>query len=177
MNIGVGKGRAVVIDRLLILMILMSTVYVAWMGWTRLRTAVQRSVMGYERNEDLWQAAGKGNSASVKRLLAQGADPDYSADGTFTILMEAWDSKDKPTIDAVLKAHPDLDGPLRYAVKTNDVAFVRFLLDHGGDKNTCDYDGRSLLSLARLHNSTEVVAILKKAHAVDIGPSQTESNS
>jgi ankyrin repeat protein len=117
----------------------------------------------YERNESLWSAACEGNSRAVRRWLAEGASPDYTADGTFTVLMCAWSSGDKATIEAVLEARPDLIGPLIYAARNDDAEFARLLLAHGADPNARDHEGVPIVERARQSKGGKVHRLLKEA--------------
>ncbi len=60
--------------------------------------------------------------------------------------------------------------PLIYAAKADDPDFARFLLKHGADKNTRDYDGSTVLFVARAMKHDAVAKILEKAGSVASGP-------
>ena len=51
--------------------------------------------------------------------------------------------------------------PLLFAVRENNTEIVRFLVEHGADKNIENVDGDTPLSLAEKANNSTIIEILK----------------
>lgn len=132
-------------------------------GCNHVLLGIRRGANAYELNEALWVAAGKGDHRQVKRLLAQGAYPSYTADGNSTVLMVAWGCGDKATINAVLATRPDLNYPLAYSTFDDDANFAKLLLSHGADPDACDRPGHKTLDLAKERKSEKVLHLMQEA--------------
>ncbi len=90
-------------------------------------------------NQELIDAAERGDTATVQALLDAGADVNFQDDMRGTALM-----------DAAISGH---------------TATVQALLDAGADVDAQDKDGLTALMGAQEHGHTEVVEILQKAGA------------
>jgi ankyrin repeat protein len=109
-------------------------------------------------NDKLMGAAESGNVALVKKLLAQGANPNYMrgeggrkvTSGGYTVLMCAAHGADSDQGN-------DDNLPL----------VVKILLAHGAKANLVTNDGVTALQEAATYGKYEIVALLLKAGAVD----------
>lgn len=86
------------------------------------------------QGESLFSAAQAGDTAKVKALLDQGADPDFRFDGDSTALSQAVDNDDLPMASLLLerKAKPNLlvhDHTALDDAKSADMK--KLLRDHG----------------------------------------------
>lgn len=93
----------------------------------------------FAREIQLLEAAGKGDTNAVKKLLEQGA--------------------------SVKVKDPDGRTPLTEAVWGNHIVIVKLLLDKGADPNDRKNDGATPLSIATGKGYKEVAEVLKKAGA------------
>jgi ankyrin repeat protein len=93
-------------------------------------------------NQDLTEAAQKGDTATVKALLAKGADINALGKEGGTALVEA-----------ARNGHTDT---------------VRALLAAGADVNAKDKDGRTALTVAATQGHTDVVQLLEKAGILQV---------
>ena len=90
----------------------------------------------------LANAALDGDSARVRALVAEGADPNAHGKDDVTLLQWALLRQSKPALTALLDAgaNPSLPGlggdtVLHLAAKANDPSYLKLLLDHGADPN------------------------------------------
>lgn len=116
----------------------------------------------------LMSAATKGRAATVRFLLEKGANVNIKDSSGWTALMSAAGSRNLETVKALLESGADVNAKdkmgwtsLMGASDTGQVDTVRALLRTGADRNALGNDGSSALSLARVHNYTEVIAMLE----------------
>ena len=119
------------------------------------------------------EAAERGDLASVKSLLAQGADATVARGDGMTALHWAADRGDAVMAAALLRAGAKLDAktnvgsytPLHVASKSGRGAVVTVLLDGGADAGTVTGTGATALHLAAASGSAEAVDALIKHKA------------
>ena len=129
---------------------------------------------------DIADAASKGNTTEVERLLKRGADVNaQQADGATALQWAAYRG-DAKLAELLLKAgaKPDLanrDGatPLWLAAARGDAAVVEALLKGGADPNEQLPLGRRPLMLAARSGSVEAVHALLE-HGADVNASETQ---
>lgn len=127
-----------------------------------------------ELNTFLYTAVSTGDTAHVKNLLAQGADPDQSIKGYTTLMCAA--EKGLTDISRILIGNgievnmKTAQGmtPLLYAVKNNRMDTVRLLLNHGADISIQDVKGRDALMWAKFENYPEIESLLTKAKTLTL---------
>ena len=129
---------------------------------------------------DIADAASKGNTAEVGRLLKRGADVNaQQADGATALQWAAYRG-DAKLAELLLKAgaKPDLanrDGatPLWLAAARGDAAVIQALLKGGADANEQLPLGRHPLMLAARSGNVDAVHALLE-HGADVNASETE---
>jgi ankyrin repeat protein len=116
----------------------------------------------------LVQAAERGDAASVKSLLAQGADVTVAQGDGMTALHWAADRGDVAMAAALVRAGAKLDAktsiggytPLHVASKAGQAGVVKMLLDDGADARTMTGTGATALHLAAASGSADAVSQL-----------------
>ncbi|MBL0170892.1 MAG: ankyrin repeat domain-containing protein [Gemmatimonadaceae bacterium] len=119
------------------------------------------------------EAAERGDLATVKSLLAQGADATVARGDGMTALHWAADRGDAAMATALLRAGAKLDAktnvggytPLHVASKSGRGAVVKALLEGGADAGTITGTGATALHLAAASGSAEAVDALLKHKA------------
>jgi hypothetical protein len=116
---------------------------------------------------DLIQAAGKGDTAAVKSLIAKRADVNARSSSGYTALMVAIDGGHAETVRALLEGGADAnaktnDGysPLMHADDKGDLGIATALLDKGADANAKNNDGWTALMTAADRGHADIVTIL-----------------
>ena len=120
----------------------------------------------------LFVAASCGDVATVKLLLALGADPQRAQINGVTPLLAALNSEHVDVVAALLAAGaaPNTEDaygrrPLTVAADCGDVTLVNLLLDAGADVNGADGGGRTALLAAAADKNVAVVRTLLAAGA------------
>jgi ankyrin repeat protein len=125
------------------------------------------------RYQGLFADAARGDSAAIKRALANGTDPNIRDDDGRTPLMVAAYRKQYDAAAALLEGKADANAleKQKYDVVTiasvaDDPQMLKLALEHGASaKNiTSPYHGTALIAAAHLGH-TEVVRMLIKANA------------
>jgi ankyrin repeat protein len=113
----------------------------------------------------------RGNSATVKLLLARGADPNDQNELGYNAISMAAAAGDVATVRLLLDGGADVnDGgtrrtPLMWAAVGNDLPLIRLLLSRKADVNRAtEYAGAPLIEAAQ-HDSVEAAALLLAAGA------------
>lgn len=122
-------------------------------------------------------AARNGEAATLRRLLAEGVDPDTRAADGETLLLAAASSISADTVQALLDAGADanaastLNGwtPLMTAAFFGGADCVRLLLDKGADIDATNHYGETALLQATFQGQDEVVKTLL-ARGADASP-------
>jgi len=116
---------------------------------------------------DLIQAAGKGDTASLKALIAKRADVNARNPSGYTALMVAIDGGHAETVRALLDSGADAnaktnDGysPLMHAADRGDLGIATALLDKGADVNARNGYGDSELGWATSRGRIDMVRLL-----------------
>ena len=118
----------------------------------------------------LCDAAGGGDLAEVKRLLADGADVNAIDDG-WTALMVAAGNGHSEVAKVLLNAgaNPTVDNDgwtaLMFAAQEGHAKVAKVFLSAGVNPNAVDKDGRTVLMVAAGHGYTEVAKALLDAGA------------
>ena len=126
----------------------------------RLWVTTSHSLQQMKRGEEVCEAALRGDARTVRKLLSEGALPNYDTGGA-SLIEYAWQGRDKARMDEVLGAHPNLNIALFKAARRNDPEFAAFLLKHGADPNTKDDGGVPVVRI----NNDKVRQILLKSGA------------
>ena len=115
----------------------------------------------------LLQAAQKSDSAEVRALLAEGADPNARAADGATPLLHAAHFGDLDSVRALLdaKADPNLTnrygvGPMHEAALRADARLLRLLLDAGAEVDLALPEGETPLMLASRTSGVDAVRLL-----------------
>jgi ankyrin repeat protein len=116
-------------------------------------------------NDDLLDAAHKGEATAVAAALARGADANAIAGEGVTALMYAAASGHADAVRKLLDAHARVNdragargiSALRIAVAAGAVEAARQLLDAGADRNDIDSNGSRLLFAAAGNGSVELL--------------------
>ena len=93
----------------------------------------------YRRNGDVWTKTRDNDFDGLRRLLAEGADPNE------------------------LGGHPSFCTPLDLAVYYSDVAMVKLLLAYGADVEKCNHHGHTPLRTS-LHHVERVITEMLLQH-------------
>ncbi len=130
-------------------------------------------------NQDLIEAAQRGDTAAVEALLAEGADVNGRNNIGLTPLMAAAWAGHTHTVQVLLDAGAKVNArdengltPLMSAAGEGHTATVQALLDGGADINARGKDGGTALMLAAENGHIAIVELHKKARAVAL-PRQT----
>ncbi len=133
----------------------------------------------------LAEAAAQGDAATVKRLIAEGADPNAisakgmplivwplhtgNLEGVTALLANGAD----PQLSVAAAGGRDQEPVIAWAARLSDPAFLQAFLDHGGDANSLgDTDGRvPLIHIARRQNNWQGVQLLVRRGADVNAPS------
>jgi ankyrin repeat protein len=118
-------------------------------------------------------AAYRNDLDAVKRLLAEGADPNAVNRFGVTPLHEAATVGNAEILNALLEAGGDANAAfgegetaLMTAARTGDVESVRLLLEHGADVDASElWHGQTALMWAAIENHADVVQLLIEAGA------------
>lgn len=131
------------------------------LDYTAFRWAVQRgrdeigALLEKRTPMNLWEAAAFGNTARVKELVAEGANPNEPRPMPKIPGQQVLDGK-KPVGET----------PLTAAAKSNDPVIVKTLLDAGADaRYTHPYSGQSALHIAATYGSDAIIPLLLAAGA------------
>ena len=147
------------------------------MGRTRMLTGVcvlflLVTTSTADRREDFLRAAEQGDIATVRALLAKGAD--LQAQDTFgaTALMLAARGGHMAMVRALLEHGADVQAQdtfgataLIRAAEAGDLAMVSTLLEHGADVQASDAFGQTALMAATTQGHTAVMRVLRAASA------------
>ncbi len=128
----------------------------------------------------LVQAAERGDLATVKSLVAQGADVTVARGDGMTALHWAADRGDAAMASLLLKGGAKLDAktnaggytPLHVAGKAGSAAVLKVLLDAGADVRTMTGTGATALHLAALAGNADAVEALLQ-HKADPNARET----
>jgi ankyrin repeat protein len=109
-----------------------------------------------------------GDTATVRRLVAHGADVNASQGDGMTALHWAAERGDVALADALIRAHANVNAatvidaytPLLIAAKSGNAAVVRALIKAGGNVNAVAGTGATALHLAAQSGSADAVAAL-----------------
>ena len=134
-------------------------------GQTDIVNILMEAGATYNLNEQLMDAAEKGNEVKVRELLAKGADPSAKEHGK-TVMTAAKNSRNQAVIR--LLASLDPNERLLAAAKEGDTGVVLEMLDKGADIDASDINGDTALILASTNGKKETVLALLKRGA-DIG--------
>ncbi|WP_247893601.1 ankyrin repeat domain-containing protein [Azospirillum endophyticum] len=120
----------------------------------------------------LAEAAGRGDAATVRQLVAAGTNPNALGTEGMTPLLFAIASHSKPGAKALLEAGADpnlraRDGEsaLTMVASGTDTDWLRLLLAFGGDANARNAIGEPILVNAGLRRNADAVRILLDAGA------------
>ncbi|SEG33887.1 Ankyrin repeat-containing protein [Nonomuraea solani] len=124
--------------------------------------------------EQLYRAALNGESETVGKLLASGADPNTASEGEEEGLAlcaaAAWDRTE--VADVLLAAGADVNGresggwtALLWAAANGHAAVAKALIEAGAETDTANDDGDTPLSLAARRGALGVVQVLLEAGA------------
>lgn len=123
-------------------------------------------------NTPLYDAAKRGDTAEVRRLLEEGADPDEPNEHGWTALMIAVAQSEEETARLLLAkgADPKIDNlldrnALMYASRYGNVELVRVLIQHGAPVNVADSTDPYALAIAAQQGHTDLVQLLLEAGA------------
>jgi len=116
----------------------------------------------------LTAAAGAGDTATVRTLLAQGADPNQKDGHGLTPLIAAARAGSLATLEELLHHHadPNLGGgvngwtPMMQAIHKNQIGSVRALLDGGAQVDGRGRSGETALMMAAGYSYTRIVELL-----------------
>lgn len=127
-------------------------------------------------SEDLLLYAQLGRADHIKRLVGEGADPDWRReDGVTTLMMAAMTGRIE-VMDALLDVGSDIDlqasdgtnallAACTFARTTRDIAGIEALLVRGADPKRANAEGNDPLMMAARHGLVEAVIALLKAGA------------
>ncbi len=126
---------------------------------------------GQNKDELLYQAISKKDTAKVKSLLIQGANPNFKKKvGEFEISMLILAIQERNyTISKLLVDHKvDVNfkdwfktTALMYAANFGDKHIVELLIANGADVNAKDEQGNSVLSAAKESKNEEVIKLIE----------------
>jgi hypothetical protein len=127
-------------------------------------------------SEDLLLYAQLGNADHIRRLVAEGADPDWRREDGVTTLMLAALTGRVEIVSALVDAGAaiDLQAPdgltallaaTAFARTTRDIAGIELLLSLGADPNLANAEGNDPLMMTSRHGLVEAVIILLHAGA------------
>jgi ankyrin repeat protein len=120
-------------------------------------------------HERLVEAAGAGDAAAAKALVAAGADPNYQTAQINTPLMWAATHRHLEAAKALLESGADVNRQdvlggtaLIVAAGNGDVPMLELLLRAGADPDLRDHDGHTAAAWATHGNHAEAVRILQE---------------
>jgi uncharacterized protein len=122
-----------------------------------------------ESDTPLGQAAARGDTAAIRKLLAAGADPNGFDGHGGTALIGAARMGHVAAAEALLAAGARADlrdrahsawTPLMHAVHKRQTEAARVLLDHGADPNARGGAGVTALIMSAAYGDTETVRLL-----------------
>ena len=127
-------------------------------------------------SEDLLLYAQLGYADHIKRLVAEGIDPDWRREDGVTTLMVAALTGRTEIMDALIGAGAtvDLQAPdgmtallaaTAFARTTREIAAVELLLARGASPNLANFEGNGPLMMTARHGLVEAVIVLLKAGA------------
>ena len=124
-------------------------------------------------DEDLIKAAGKGDLAKVRQLLAKGANVNAAGKSGWSVLFDAVGSGKAPVIEALLQAGANVNQSADTGITVDTrspepdlAAMVGMLLEKGGDPNVRAEGGLSLLAIGNSGKLSLLVSC-KKLGAAD----------
>lgn len=130
------------------------------------------SVHGANQNQELLQAARRGDLVTVEDLLKKGADKDSAIDDGTTALMLAAAGGHTDVVRVLTNAGADVNAAnsggstaLMAASAKGDIASLLMLLDAGADVNAKSTDGGSALQSAEASGNPTVTLMLLEAGA------------
>ena len=128
--------------------------------------------IGRSSSESIIQAVREGRTATVKRLLAGGADANESRIGKTTVLMYAAQNGHPELVKVLIEAgakvnakDSDGDGALMYAASYGRADVVKTLMASGAEVNAQNNKAETALLAAALRGHTETVKALLVAGA------------
>ena len=133
---------------------------------------ISGTIFGQDSNEKLYQAIVKGDTASVKHLLNDKADPNFiKSSGPWmkvNMLITAVNQGDITIVKMLLENKADLswkDGfntsALIYAASKGNKDIVILLLDNGADINDSDGQGNTVLSAAKESKNKDLIKFIQ----------------
>ena len=145
---------------------------------------------GAARESGLLQAARKGDSEAVIRLLDTGADPNQTGQNGITALHIAASEGDIEVAEALLRRGAfvdqmefDGDTPLIQASIAGHIELVRLLLGEGADANVESSKGYTAIQHSRRARHSPIVRLLKvaerqpKTQTARVAPALPQSNN
>jgi uncharacterized protein len=122
-------------------------------------------------NEELCNAAGRGDVAEIERQIAAGADPNALVND-LTPLQRAAQNGHVAAIAALVKAGARVDGadsygqtPLMWAAAKDHTAVIDTLVAAGADVHRARTDGDTALHLASMRGKLDAARVLLEAGA------------
>jgi ankyrin repeat protein len=119
-------------------------------------------------NEQLIDAACKGKTVTIKKLIAAGADPNYRNAQINTPLMWAVTHRHLDAAQVLLESGADVNGQdvmggtaLIVAASNGDLPMLEMLLRVGADAHVTDYDGNTALVWATHNNHVAAASLLQ----------------
>ena len=119
-------------------------------------------------NEHLIDAACKGNTVTIRKLIAAGADPNYRNEQVNTPLMWAVTHRHLDAALVLLESGADVNGQddlggtaLIVAASNGDLPMLEMLLRAGADVRVADHDGNTALVWATHKNHVEAARLLQ----------------
>jgi ankyrin repeat protein len=119
-------------------------------------------------SEQLIDAACKGNTFTIKKLIAAGADPNYRNVQINTPLMWAVTHRHPDAAQVLLESGADVNGQdvmggtaLIVAASNGDLPMLEMLLRAGADAHVTDDDGNTALGWATHNNHVEAARLLQ----------------
>lgn len=123
-------------------------------------------------NEQLVDAACAGNTATITRLIAAGADPNYQNSQINTPLMWAVTHRHLDAARVLLASGADVNRQdvlggtaLIVAAANGDLPMLEMLLRAGADARVTDHDGNTALVWATHNNHADAARLLQGWHS------------
>lgn len=136
------------------------------------KTGAKNRFFGSRKSEPLHLSVHKGKEESLRKRLAEGADPNaLDENGTIALYQAAsFDNEQAVKILLDAKADPNAGGrgnksPLYQAYSYRNDSIAKLLLDAGADANIHDHGGKTLLYLAAQGERFALVKLLIDAGA------------
>ena len=126
-----------------------------------------------DKEERLYLAIGKGDTAAVKLCLEEGADAGATiklnrGGAHMTMLTAAVNQGNPVIVREILSRKPDLEKkdwfnttPLMYAAGLGNLEITKMLIEAGADVNASDGKGLTVLKAAQDGKNAEVVALIE----------------